>query len=107
MEGCLPRQLPPPRTQLVYERIIWGMGGQEAHKYTSTDTLLCSVYRPFGYAMPPPSPGCERRYRLHAHYSDNMTTPELDAIGKDAGLKATTVTMHVGVIEVFAGFLMI
>ena len=59
---------------LVHERIIWGTAGQAPKSYGTTDTLLCQVYNPFGYAVPTKNSNTTRKYRLYAIYSDGMTT---------------------------------
>jgi hypothetical protein len=59
---------------LVHERIIWGTAGHAPKSYGTTDTLLCHVYNPFGYAVPTKNTNTTRKYRLYAIYSDGMTT---------------------------------
>jgi large subunit ribosomal protein L40e len=71
--------LAAPNSRKVHERIIYGLPGQSPVVYNAADgfVLLTQVYKPFGGygdAQTPVADGCERRYRLHAVYSDDMNT---------------------------------
>jgi hypothetical protein len=67
--------------RLVHQRVLFGLLGQEPVSYTADDgyTLICKAYMPFnayGDRQIPKLPGYERRYRLHAVYSDNITAAQ-------------------------------
>jgi hypothetical protein len=58
---------------LVHERILYGLPGQIPIQYSNSEKLISMVYNPFRYAVPPKKPNTNRKYRLYAIYSDNMT----------------------------------
>ena len=59
--------------KLVHERQVYGLSGQNAVSYSSSYKHICSVYSPFGYAIPGKSSGAKRKFRLRAIYTDDMT----------------------------------
>lgn len=59
------------KKQFIYERILYGIGGDHWFDYDDNWKFFKQVYHIFGN-IPQPPEGAKRHYRLHLLYSDDM-----------------------------------
>ena len=77
-EEQLKRVISRTNEEMVHERILYGWGGQSEFEFDTSYKKLIGGHYHYGilkYAMPNKKPGVkQRKHRLYAIYSDNMTT---------------------------------
>jgi hypothetical protein len=64
----------PIREQMVHRRPILGLAGHGPFAFDQHWRDIIHLYGPFGYGVPSVQSNAERKYRLYAIYTDNMTT---------------------------------
>jgi hypothetical protein len=62
------------KNQFIYERILYGIGGDNGFDYDYSWKFFKQAYDIFGN-IPQPPEGATRHYRLHLLYSDDMKNP--------------------------------
>jgi hypothetical protein len=62
------------KQQFIFERILFGIGGDAPFDYDESWKVFKKVLHPF-LEIPGPQDGATRKYRLHAIYSDTCKPP--------------------------------